>query len=71
MESKVTIKIPRQLYHQLSLMVAETGFNSVTDLIVFAMRSIASGGQADVERLTGSEVSAIRERLRRLGYLED
>jgi Arc/MetJ-type ribon-helix-helix transcriptional regulator len=70
MHDKVTIKIPRELYQRLGQMIRGTGFSSVTEFIVFAMRNLASGGEIKGEdRLTEEEVRAIRERLRRLGYL--
>ncbi|MFW6105252.1 MAG: CopG family transcriptional regulator [Chloroflexota bacterium] len=70
MQSKVTIKIPRELYQKLGQMIKGTGFSSVTEFIVFVMRNLASGGEIRGEdRLTEEEVTAIRERLRRLGYL--
>ena len=72
MENKVTIKIPRELYQKLSLMIKDTGFSSVTEFIVFVMRNLASAGEIRGEdRLTAEEVKAIRERLRRLGYLKE
>ena len=70
MQDKVTIKIPRELYQTLGKMIADTGFSSVNEFIVFVMRSLASGGHiAEKGKLSEEEVSAIRERLRRLGYL--
>lgn len=70
MRDKVTIKIPKDLYLKLSQMVEETGFSSVTEFIVFAMRTLASAGAIKGEdRLTEEEVKKVRERLRRLGYL--
>ena len=70
MHDKVTIKIPRELYHKLGQMIKGTGFSSVTDFIVFVMRSLASSGEIKgVDELTEEEVRAVRERLRRLGYL--
>jgi len=70
MHDKVTIKIPRELYQRLVQMIRGTGFSSVTEFIVFVMRSLASTGDIKGEdRLTEEEVKAIRERLRRLGYL--
>ena len=70
MQDKVTIKIPRELYQRLSQMIRGTGFGSVTEFIVFVMRNLASSGEIKGEdRLTEAEVTAIRERLRRLGYL--
>ena len=72
METKVTIKIPRELYQRLKQMTEGTGFSSVTEFIVFVMRTLASGGEIRGEdRLTAEEVKAIRERLRRLGYLKE
>ena len=72
MENKVTIKIPRELYQRLGQMIKGTGFSSVTEFIVFVMRNLASAGEiGGEEKLTAEEVKAIRERLRRLGYLEE
>jgi len=72
MQQKVTIKIPRELYQRLVEMVEGTGFSSVTEFIVFIMRTLASGGEIKGEdRLTAEEIRAIRERLRRLGYLKE
>ena len=69
-ESKATIKIPRTLYNKLKEQVKGTGFSSVTDFVVYVMRDIASSGKVgqDIE-LSKKEVEAIRERLKRLGYL--
>ncbi len=67
---KVTIKIPRKLYNHLRGIIEDSGFNSVTDFIVYVMRDIASaGGTEAADRLTGEEIEQIRRRLRNLGYL--
>ena len=72
MEAKVTLKIPRELYTKLGNMIEDTGFSSVTEFIVFVMRTLASsGGIKGVDKLTSDEVTAIRERLKRLGYLKE
>ena len=72
MQNKVTIKIPRDLYRRLSQMIADTGFSSVTEFIVFVMRTLASSGEIKGEdRLTAEEIRAIRESLKRLGYLKE
>lgn len=72
MESKVTIKIPRELYQKLGQMIENTGFSSVSEFIVFVLRSLASSGDIrGVDKLTAEEVSEIRDRLRRLGYLKE
>lgn len=72
MQNKVTIKIPRELYQRLGQMIADTGFSSVNEFIVFVMRTLALGGEIKREdSLTAEEVRAIRERLKRLGYLKE
>lgn len=75
-ESKVTIKIPRALYNRLSEIVSGTGFNSVTDFIIYVMRDLASSqNQSDNQKrvengkLSREEIDAIRKRLKSLGYL--
>ncbi len=70
MADKVTIKIPRELYEKMREMIEGTGFSSVTEFIVFVMRNLASSGKIKEEdKLTEEEIKAVRERLRRLGYL--
>jgi Arc/MetJ-type ribon-helix-helix transcriptional regulator len=70
MQDKVTIKIPRNLYDNLKKQIEGTGFNSVTDFIVYLLRDIASSGKIDKEiGLTKEELLLIRKRLKALGYL--
>ena len=72
MQDRVTIKIPRELYRRLGQMIAGTGFSSVNEFIVFVMRNLASSGEIKGEdNLTAEEVRAIRERLKRLGYIKE
>ncbi len=67
---KVTIKIPRRLYNHLRNIIEDSGFNSVTDFIVYVMRDIASTGRTEAgDRLTREEIDQIRQRLKNLGYL--
>ena len=67
---KVTIKIPRPLYANLKEIIEDTGFNSVTDFIVYVLRDIASSHKStEDEPLTHDEIRLIRERLKSLGYL--
>jgi Arc/MetJ-type ribon-helix-helix transcriptional regulator len=69
-EDKVTIKIPRRLYDHLRNIIEDSGFNSVTDFIVYVMRDIASTGTREGgDRLTSEEIEQIRRRLKNLGYL--
>ena len=58
--SKVTIKIPRPLYLKLKKIIKQTGFESVTDFIVYCLRDI----------VVGKDGEDIKERLRKLGYLK-
>lgn len=69
-ESKVTIKIPRPLYNSLREIIKGSGFNSVTDFIVYVLRDVASSGKVKEDvRLTKKEIDLIRKRLKSLGYL--
>jgi Arc/MetJ-type ribon-helix-helix transcriptional regulator len=69
-KDKVTIKIPRALYNSLKKQIAGTGFNSVTDFIVYLLRDIVSSGRVEQDiALTQKEIDAIRKRLKSLGYL--
>lgn len=74
--SKVTIKIPRPLYNRISEIVSGSGFNSVTDFVVYVLRDLASttkeikaSGELRAGTLTKKEIEAIRKRLKSLGYL--
>ena len=68
---KVTIKIPRHLYNRLKVIIDDSGFNSVTDFIVYVLRDIVAGESHGTSgnRLTHDEIELIRERLKNLGYL--
>lgn len=70
---KVTIKIPRVLYDRLAEIVDGSGFNSVTEFIVYVLRDLASAHSMSKERdeisLNKDEIDAIRKRLKTLGYL--
>lgn len=69
---KVTIKIPRTLYQRLKLIVRDSGFDSVTDFVVYVLRDLVadrSKGEKEEASLTPEEVQAIKRRLRNLGYL--
>lgn len=70
---KVTLKIPRNLYNRLKEIVSDSGFNSVTDFVVYVLRDLvtnrANAAQDHDAELTQEEVEAIRRRLKSLGYL--
>lgn len=65
---KVTIKIPRPLYNRLKDIVLGSGFNSVTDFVVYVMRDLVSSKEDDDKQLSKEELAAIRRRLKSLGY---
>ena len=76
LDSKVTLKIPRLLYNRLSEIVEGSGFNSVTDFVVYVLRDLVSTRSGSREasdltdnRLSPEEIEAIRKRLKSLGYL--
>ena len=69
-ESKVTIKIPRQLYQNLLEITKTSGFNSVTDFIVYCLRDIAYASKSKADKkLTANDIEAVKDRLKKLGYL--
>jgi metal-responsive CopG/Arc/MetJ family transcriptional regulator len=75
-DKKVTIKIPGTLYNRLADTIAGSGFNSVTDFIVYVLRDLVStksqlkeSKKADESSLNAKEIEAIRKRLKSLGYL--
>lgn len=69
-KDKVTIKIPRPLYENLSKIIAGSGFNSVTEFIVYVLRDLLSSRSVKTEpSLSKEEIEAIKKRLKSLGYL--
>lgn len=68
---KVTIKIPRPLYTRVQQLIDDSGFNSPTDFIVYVLRDVLSqAGANHADRFTPEELVAIKDKLRRLGYLD-
>jgi len=69
-KDKVTIKIPRPLYRNLSQIIEGSGFNSVTEFIVYILRDLVSSRSVKKEpSLSKSEIELIKKRLKSLGYL--
>jgi len=70
-DPKVTIKIPRPLYNNLKEIIGGSGFDSVTDFIVYVLRDIISHElYQGKESLSAEEIDAIRKRLKALGYFD-
>lgn len=67
--SKVTLKLPRNLYEKVQDLIEDTGFNSVTEFNKFVLRDIVSQGKLSEEELD-KDMKSVRDRLRNLGYLE-
>ncbi len=42
---KVTLKIPKPLYDHIKQLIAGSGFNSVTDFVVFVLRDVVYEGK--------------------------
>lgn len=70
----VTLKIPVELFDNLSNLIEGTGFRSVTEFAVHVLRDVASAGKLEQGQatpgLTAREVEAIKRRLKALGYIE-
>ena len=69
---KVTLKIPAELYQNLSQLIDGTGFRSVTEFAVHVLRDVSAGGKLEhgLSKYSDREIEAVRERLRALGYIE-
>lgn len=71
-DPRVTIKIPRPLYNKIGEVIADSGFSSPTDFIVFVLRDLVGGAAIEPSRDGESpeEMQDIRQKLKNLGYLE-
>jgi len=65
---KVTIKIPRPLYQKLGVIIEGSGYNSVTDFIVFVLRDLVASSRVS-EQTSEGEVEKVKQKLKSLGYL--
>ena len=69
-KDKVTLKIPRPLYDNLSEIIRESGFNSVTEFVVYVLRDLISSRSVQKEpSLSKEEIESVKKRLKSLGYL--
>lgn len=69
---KVSLKIPAELYENLSELIEGTGFRSVTEFAIYALRDVVASGRHANESSGHSrnEIQSLHERLRALGYLD-
>jgi len=66
MKQRVTIKIPKELYDKLTEIIKNTGFSSVTEFIVFTMRTLAMGGKIkEKDKFKKEEIREIKRRLKK------
>ncbi len=65
-EEAVTIKIPKRLYKRIEKRIAGTIFSSVEEYIIHKLENEFP----EEPEYTEEEEEIIRERLRRLGYIE-
>ena len=69
-KKKVTIKIPKPLYDNLSEIIEGSGFNSVTEFIVYVLRDLLSSRTIKKgPTLSKIEIEMVKKRLKSLGYL--
>ena len=65
-EEKVAVMIPRDLHDKIKEKIAGTSFTSVEEFVVLKLENEFP----DETEYTEEEEQIIRERLRRLGYIE-
>lgn len=65
---KVTLKIPRPLYIRIKQVIADSGFSSVNEFVVYVLRDLMATGLEEKTDLTKEETEAIKKRLKNLGY---
>lgn len=69
--TKVTLKIPRPLYDKITKVIEGSGYNSVTDFVVYVMRDmVASSEMSHNQPDETAQIHSVKQRLRALGYLE-
>ena len=66
---KVSLKIPAELYENLAELIERTGFRSVTEFAVYALRDVVASGKLP-DGSSRKEIQSFQDRLRALGYLE-
>jgi Arc/MetJ-type ribon-helix-helix transcriptional regulator len=76
-EPKVTVKIPRPLYDRIQVVIADSGFSSPTDFIVFVLRDLVGDRALEKTHLAAAgeakkaddDIDEIKRKLHNLGYL--
>jgi Arc/MetJ-type ribon-helix-helix transcriptional regulator len=67
-----TVSIPAPLFSKVEERIKDTGFTSVSSYVTYVLREIVAEGEKEEEEHPFSEEDEerVKERLRRLGYLE-
>ena len=69
-DKKTAIEIPEPLYKHIEGLIQGSGFNSVTDFVVFVLRDVVyDNREMESSDLTPYEERRIRDKLKLLGYL--
>ena len=67
MTTRVTIKLPADVYKKLAQLIADSGFSSVTQFIVFVMRTVLMNVEEN-DTPTTAEIGQITRNIRRSSY---
>ena len=71
LSSKVTLKIPRPLYDKISQVIEGSGYNSVTDFVVYVLRDLVASHKTPVAAgFSNEDIEMVKQRLAGLGYLD-
>ena len=71
--NKVTLKIPRPLYEKIVDVIDGSGYNSVTDFVVYVLRDLVASRHRAPDSSgppIANETQQVKERLQALGYLD-
>lgn len=69
--SKVTLKIPRPLYEKIERVILGSGYNSVTDFVVYVLRDLVASHRRGAAERGAEELEVVKDRLKALGYMPD
>jgi len=69
LQKRRSIKIPKALFDRIDEVIEGAQFNSVTDFIVFVLRSIVAQSEPGKHAPGEDEIAETRRRLKKLGYL--
>ncbi|MFB6075773.1 MAG: CopG family transcriptional regulator [Candidatus Aenigmatarchaeota archaeon] len=70
MTKRSNIKIPKSLYDKVQELIDDTGFNSVTEFTKFLLRDVVAQGSFEGREELNEDRKKVRERLKKLGYLD-